>query len=134
MAETHVHETTAERRSSPMFSLDNALNTPGFADHLAKYRDAEKLEFDDANAEEIEQRYNTFRFFGETSKRMKQLYKETILNETGIQLEDAELAPIDTYLENRAIEAPKEIKMMLDQVREFSELPGRKERSSRWVR
>lgn len=123
MAEQNTQEAETERRPKSLFSIDNALNTKGFAEFLTQYPRAEDLEPDEANAEVIEQRYNAFRFSTETTKQLKALYKEAILKDTGIELKDKDLETIDEYIRTRAIEAPEEIKTMLDQVNKFKALP-----------
>lgn len=121
--EQHVEETGPERRPASLFSVDRALNTPGFAEFLTQYDKADELEPDESNAEMIEQRFNAFQFSKEAIVQLKELYKETILQDTGIELQDQDLQTIDGYIRMEAIRAPETIKGILDRVNKFKALP-----------
>jgi|GEM_PF-6707720 len=113
---------TTAPENARTFNIDQALNKPGFSDFLAKFPDKDTLDMDDA--EEIEKRFKSFELKGKTAKEVKNLYIGEIKNETGIKLEDADLAAIDEYLDEAAINNPEYILELTEQLRQFKELPA----------
>jgi hypothetical protein len=110
-----AYEATAEGQ----FNIDEALNTKGFADFLDKFGD--DLEPDEANAKEIEKRFRAFENVAIAAKEVKSLFRDEILSESGVKLDDAELACIDAHLMDLAVTYPDSLDFYLNSVEEYHE-------------
>jgi len=117
-----AHEATIEGQ----FNIDEALNTKGFADFLDKFGD--DLEPDESNIAEIEKRFRAFENVATAAKEVKSLFKDEILGESGVKLDDAELACIDAHLMDLAIAYPDSVDFYLNATKGYHET---KERCSR---
>lgn len=103
------------------FNVDEALNTKGFAEFLAKHPDA-RNSIDMANEKDLESKFETFSMLGIVKKEMKDLYKNQIQEELGIKLDNSDLASIDDEIEKRAIENPEKVEALHEQLKGAKEL------------
>lgn len=105
------------------FNPEEALNNPRFLTWLDRYPDHEDLARQENYQEVLEQRYRVFEARETAGTEIKDLYRERIARETGVGLEDADLAGVDLYLDEAAIERPQELHQLVANVREFRDLP-----------
>ncbi len=103
------------------FSLDDALNTKGFAEFLAKYPDAAGLEMDE-NTEEVEKRFEAFELQKEVTKDIARLYRSKIEKDLGVKLSEEDLKSVGEFLERQVIEDPESLSQLQAQAAQFESL------------
>ncbi len=111
----------AEGAEKGGFDNEEALNTKGFAEFLAKHEDSVSGE---VSAAEMESRFEIFGIQAGVAKDVKEVYKAEIFRDIGVKLEANDLACIEAFLEKQAIDSPREVYEMRDQMKLFKELPG----------
>lgn len=114
-----------EQKIEKKFSIDSALHNEEFLDFLAKYDESKQLEMTDENEAELAQRFEVFEHKNELTKDLKGLYRNEIAEDTGLKLEDEDLAAVEEEIEKTALENPEEIERLIDQHKEFQEGPER---------
>ncbi|HEU5114391.1 MAG TPA: hypothetical protein VFT82_01335 [Candidatus Paceibacterota bacterium] len=110
---------TAEMMEEGGFSAEAALNTAGFAEFLAKFKDADT--FDATNSEELKTRFEAFQNKDAAAENMAELLKEELFTRELLP----ELGGIENVIaeeiRNMAIENPKKIQEITESIREFDE-------------
>lgn len=104
------------------FDLDKAFNNTKFLEFLGKYPDSDTFDTSEANIKEVETRFKAFERTENVSRGMKHLYKEKVSREIGVNLDDKELAGVDTYIESESINNPAEIERMSNELGEYNTL------------
>ncbi|MES2470945.1 MAG: hypothetical protein V4526_01805 [Patescibacteria group bacterium] len=94
-----------------------AYSTPGFSLWAVKYPDKSA----GIGAEELKARFDAFRSIKETSKELKSAYKTELQKEFGIVMEEKDLADVEAFLEQEAIDNPESIPEILGQVKAMRE-------------
>lgn len=103
------------------FSVDAALNKKGFAEFLAKHPDA--ADFDMANEDELEKRFEAFEQSTKLAEELKALYRDQIEKEMDIKLDQKDLASVDVYIEEIAINDRGELERLFNRLDYFKQLP-----------
>jgi hypothetical protein len=98
------------------FNIDEALNTKGFPEFLAQFPDSASVVDD---VEEIGRRFEAFENKAELAKNMRELFKQQIQEETGLKLNDKELAAIDDLIGKEAINNPDRIGEVAEMVDDY---------------
>lgn len=78
-------------------SLETMLDTPGFAEDLATYIDAEDFEIGEDTVEEVRERYQAFIEMPGVIKAVKKILKEKIAADLDIDMTDRDLETVDAY-------------------------------------
>jgi len=87
---------TRSTEQTEAFDIKAARKKPGFLDFVAKFDNSEEIIKDPVKAKEY---FETFEEKGKVAAELKKVLKEQIYKSIKVQLTDAELAPIDAYLE-----------------------------------
>lgn len=119
-------ESRAEQRREapkPEFDVENALNDAEFLRFLAKYPDSESLVEGEANAAEIEKRFEAYRAKDIAVEELQKLYQKEIYQDCGVELNARDLVGIRSAIEREAIEHPERVRGLLEEARLFRELP-----------
>lgn len=112
---------STEQKAAGQFNLREALNARGFAEFLARYEDREDLDFSDA--EVIKERFEAFKTQSEVARGLKQVYREGVMRDTGIRLEDKELAAVEDFVAREAIADPEAVGRLAGEIRDYAALP-----------
>lgn len=105
------------------FDIDAALNKKGFAEFLAAHPDA--VDFDMSDSESIRPKFEAFQGKEMVSRGLQQLFRNQIRENLGVKLDSADLQSIDAYLQELAIESPRDILDLQTKLAIFQEMPGR---------
>lgn len=103
----------------PAFSIDNALNTKGFAEFLAS-SDISDVE----DVDEVEYRFEIFKKKEVVKEKLKDLYKGKIKESLGIALTTENMAAISKHIEQEATQNPEAIEELFMRINAFNALPG----------
>jgi hypothetical protein len=113
------------KEKKPAFDIDKALNNHRFVDFIAHHPDSESLPMDETSGPELERLFTTFESKEIVGKKMKELFRDEIRKNLGVELGAADLQSIDTYLESQAIEDPELMRELLVKVQEYPKMSER---------
>ncbi len=104
------------------FDHAKAVNNPDFRAFLVNFPD-EVVSSDDG----IKQAWESFTVKQELSKSLRDVYKESFKQDTGLEISDNDLAAIDAYIENQVVDDSNSetIRFLKAELKTFKELPER---------
>ena len=120
MATLNPTSPEAEAELTEGFNVEKALNTKGFAEFLAKFSDAKE---GDISPEDMQERFEVYEAVEGVSKAVKEIYSKEISAELGIALSEKDISCVDEYLNNLAVESPKEVMDMQERIDTYNRLP-----------
>lgn len=112
--------TEARTANEEKFDIDEAFRTKGFTEFLAKFPDAENFNVNDP--EKVQDRFLAFAEKEKVKTDLKDLFRNQIKKEMGLELSDADLALIDRDLEKNATK-PGYIIDLRTQIDSFKSIP-----------
>ncbi|MBL8029851.1 MAG: hypothetical protein JNN11_01240 [Candidatus Doudnabacteria bacterium] len=120
----HSSETEHAAVESGAFSMETALNTPGFSEFLAGFPDAEVLDMDEADEKLVKERFEAFKEIPKASKKLGEILQAKILKDTSVKLKPEQLKGLEQGLmervQNEGVEALKIINQDLE---DYEKLP-----------
>ncbi len=104
------------------FDHAKAVNNPDFRAFLVNFPD-EVVSSDDG----IKQAWESFTVKQELSKSLRDVYKESFKQDTGLEISDDDLAAVDAYIENQVVDDSNSetIRFLKAELKTFKELPER---------
>ncbi len=126
--ETNTHQTGETEHAaleSRVFSIETALNTPGFSEFLAGFPDAESLNMDSEDETVIKERYEAFNQIPETGKKLGEILQAKILKDTKIKLKPEQLKSLEKGLmEKVQQEGVEAIQALRKELSDYEKLPA----------
>ncbi|MFA6415912.1 MAG: hypothetical protein WCW56_00300 [Candidatus Paceibacterota bacterium] len=104
-------------------ALDELMDTPGFAEFLAKHPEAGEL----SEAENLDRVGNLHEAFGkvkETNKELNSFFKDQA-KDLGLELSEDELKFVGEHIENLAINNPEEMAGLTETIKTYRETPAK---------
>lgn len=114
-------EAEAEANRTDGFNVERALNTKGFPDFLGRFSDT--VADGEISPENMQERFEVFEMVGKVANSVKEIYSKQISAELGIVLTIKDIACVDTYLNELAVENPKQIVEMQERIDTYNQLP-----------
>lgn len=100
-------------------SPEQYLNDPKFVEFLDSYDD--DLDFDALGPEQLAERHEAFELAQSVGPEIKKLFKEEIAKQLDIQMDDAEFAAIDEYIQREVRENPEALATIQNEARQYRE-------------
>ncbi|MDB5259766.1 MAG: hypothetical protein JWO73_974 [Candidatus Taylorbacteria bacterium] len=102
------------------FDAEKALDVGGFAEFLASYEDGKEQAL---SSNEMHERFHLFETKNQMVDELRDICRNEISGETGIDFSDGDFEHIDAFLEKQAIENPNDLLKMKEQIDLYRELP-----------
>ncbi len=103
------------------FNIDQELSNKDFLKFLASHADSESFNMSDEA--KLKERFDVFNFKEKVKTELKDLYRNQIKEQLGVELGDADLNSMDVYLDKQALENPEKIILLEQSLASFVETP-----------
>ncbi len=103
-------------KETNLFSIDEALDSKGFALYLQRHPELESIQIDDSNAGQIEQLFTTFQSLERIRPDVIKTLSSNILRDTTVRLESEGQEKIAIGLEQMAIDDPESINRWAERI------------------